>query len=179
MGSLGFPVICAFVVRAVIALLRVVCVCRAHNGCGRGGVCCVRAAVCLVCWWCVWVPVVASLGLGWRLCVGAGAVVPRHSLRGSFGGGVFPRSPLCVPSPLFLSVASPGALFPWCLVPDYPGCGGCAVGLGGKGGSLTLARVPSPGVSPWGGRCLHSPSGCNSVVRAVHLYPLRTIGSAP
>ena len=33
------------------------------------------------------------------------------------------------------------------------------------GGSLSPARVPSPGVSPWGGRCLHSPSGCNSVVR--------------
>ena len=33
------------------------------------------------------------------------------------------------------------------------------------GGSLSPARVPSPGVSPWGSRCLHSPSGCNSVVR--------------
>ena len=30
---------------------------------------------------------------------------------------------------------------------------------------MTLARVPSLGVSPWGGRCLHSTSGCNSVVR--------------
>ena len=47
------------------------------------------------------------------------------------------------------------------------------------GGSLTLAPVPSPGVSPWGGRCLQSPSGCNSVVRAVHLYPLGTNGPAP
>ena len=34
-----------------------------------------------------------------------------------------------------------------------------------RGGSLSPARVPSPGVSPWGSRCLHSPSGCNSVVR--------------
>ena len=52
-------------------------------------------------------------------------------------------------------------------------CGGV-----GGGGCLTLARVPSPGASPWGRRCLHSPSGCNSVVRAVHLYPLRTNGPA-
>ena len=47
------------------------------------------------------------------------------------------------------------------------------------GGSLSLARVPSSGVPPSGGRCLHSPSGCNSVVRAVHLYPLGTNGPAP
>ena len=45
-------------------------------------------------------------------------------------------------------------------------------------GSLTLARVPSPGVSPFGGCCLHSSSGCNSVVMAVHLYPFRTNGPA-
>ena len=49
----------------------------------------------------------------------------------------------------------------------------------GGGRSLSLARVPSPGVSPLGGRCLHSPSGCNSVVRAVHLDPLGTNGPAP
>ena len=49
----------------------------------------------------------------------------------------------------------------------------------GGGGSFALARVPSPGVSPWGGRCLHSPSGCNSDVRAVHLYPLGTNAPAP
>ena len=107
-------------------------------------------------------------------------VVPRHTWQGSVGGGVFPRRPLCVPSLLFLFAASPGALFPWCLVRVYPGCGGCAVGLGSGGdGSLTLARVPSSGASPWGGRCLHSLSGCNSVVRAVHLYPLGTNGPAP
>ena len=159
-------------------------------------VCVVCARVCLVCWWCVWVPVLASLGLGWRLCVGGGAVCrgPSPALAVGLGGGslpilagvcwwwwVPPPPPLrALSSPLFLFAASPGALFPWCLVRVYQGCGGCAPGLG-EGGerSLTLARVPSPGVSPWGGRCLHSPSGCNSVVRAVHLYPLGKIGPAP
>ena len=35
---------------------------------------CACALVCAVCWWCVSVPVLASLGLVWRLCVGVGAV---------------------------------------------------------------------------------------------------------
>ena len=52
-------------------------------------------------------------------------------------------------------------------------------GVGWGGVALMLPRVPSPGVSPWGGQCLHSPSGCNSVVRAVHFYPLRTNGPVP
>ena len=67
-----------------------------------------------------------------------------------------PRPPLAVfagsPVPPFLSWSTPG----W--------------GVGCQHWS------PSLGVSPWGGRCLHSPSGCNTIVRAVHLYPLRTNG---
>ena len=51
--------------------------------------------------------------------------------------------------------------------------------VGGGGGRPTLALVPPSGSFPTGGRCMHSPSGCNSVVRAVHLYPLRTNGPAP
>ena len=91
-----------------------------------------------------------------------------------------PAAPFaCPPSsfllPRRLRRCSPGALPgpTWVVV-------GVRSGWVGEGeGSLMLARVPSPGVSPWGGRCLHSPSGCNSVVRAVHLYPLGTNGHAP
>ena len=35
---------------------------------------CACAGVCVVRWWCVWVPVLAFLGLVWRLCVDVGAV---------------------------------------------------------------------------------------------------------
>ena len=49
---------------------------------------------------------------------------------------------------------------------------GGAVEWGWGGGAPTLA--PSLGVSPWGGACLHSPSGCNS--RAIHWYPPCTHG---
>ena len=47
---------------------------------------------------------------------------------------------------------------------------------GGGGGARRWLGSRSPGVSPRGGQCMHSPSGCNSVVRAVHLYPFRTNG---
>ena len=179
----------------------VVCVCGANGAralvCGvrLWGSCrwrlwrcvlCARVGVCAVCWWCVWVPVLAFLAwIGGSVWVrglrvvaplppglrGPG-VVPRLPWLGSVGGGVSPNCPLCVPSSLFLFAASLGAVYPWCLARAFPAV------VGGGGGSLTLARVPSPGVSPWGGRCLHSPSGCNSVVRAVHLYPLGTNGPA-
>ena len=188
LGSLCFPVLCAFVVRAVLALLCVVCVCGARVGGGRGGVCCVRAGVCVVHWLCVWVPVLASLGLGWRLCVGAGAVcrgpspalavAPASWIPATPGWGLLvvvcsPAAPFVCPPPSFSWPRRLARCFPGALPGSSGGCGGCMVGLGrGWGGSLTLA--PSPGVSPFGGRCLHSPSGCNSVVQAVHLYPLGT-----
>ena len=177
-----------------------VCVCCV---CGAGGVCalvcgvplwgscrwrlwwcvlCACAGVCAVCWWCVWVPVLAFLGLVWRLCVGVGAVC-----RGSS-----PVSAVWSPAPPgwgLLVVCPPAAPFA-CPPPSVPflrRLGRCSPGaVPGPsrlwwvgGGSLSSAGVPSPGVSPWGGRCLHSPSGCNSVVRAVHLYPLGTNGPAP
>ena len=185
------PVLCVFVVRAVLALLCVLCVCGARVGGGRGGVCCVHAGVCVVCWWCVWVPVLASLGLGWRLCVSAGAVcrgpspalavVPRHSWLGYVGGVVFPRRPLCVLCPLFLLAASPGPLFPWCLVRVYPGCVGCAVGLAGGGeGSLTLVGS-FPLVFPLGGADACTPRqgvtllyGLSICTRSIQMYPLRS-----
>ena len=177
-----------------------VCVCCV---CGAGGACalvcgvrlwgsyrwrlwwcvlCACAGVCAVCWWCVWVPVLAFLGLVWRLCLGVGAVCrgpspvsavlsPAPPWLGS-AGGVSPCRPLCVPSSFCLFSASLGAVFSWCRARAFPA-------VVGGGGSLSSARVPSPGVSPWGGRCLPSPSGCNSVVRAIHLYPLGTNGPAP
>ena len=83
-----------------------------------------------------------------------GCVVPRPPWLGSVGGAS-PCCPLCVCPP-------PSVSFPCrlgrCRARAFP-----AVVCGG--GSLSPARVPSPGVSPWGSRCLHSPSGCNSVVR--------------
>ena len=95
---------------------------------------CARVGVCAVGWWCVQVPVLAFLGLVWRLGVGAGAVccgpspAPavgsgcgfRHPWLGSVGVGVSPRRPLCLPSSLCLFAASLGAVFPWCLARAFP-----------------------------------------------------------
>ena len=173
---------------SVLALWSVVCVCEAGVGGGCSGVCCVRAAVCVVCWWCVWVPVLASLGLVWQLCVGAGAVFhgPSPALAAGPGCGSLPLRArvcwwCCVPLPPPLRALPPLSLcrVAWSAVPLVPCPGLPGLWWVGGGGSLTLARLPSPGVSPWGGRCLHSPSGCNSVERAVHLYPLGTNGPAP
>ena len=74
------------------------------------------------------------------------------------GWGLLVVRPLAVP----FACPPPSVSFPCrlgrCRARAFPAvlCGG---------GSLSPARVPSPGVSPWGSRCLHSPSGCNSVVR--------------
>ena len=109
-----------------------------------------------MCWWCVRVPVLAFLGLVWRLCVGVGAVCRGPSPISAVGSGC--GSPLagvcwwCVPPPPPLRALPPLSL--------------CRVGRGGVplvrarafpavvggGGSLSLARVPSPGVSPLGRR---------------------------
>ena len=74
------------------------------------------------------------------------------------GWGLLVVRPLAVP----FACPPPSVSFPCrlgrCRARAFP-----AVVCGG--GSLSPARVPSPGVSPWGSRCLHSPSGCNSVVR--------------
>ena len=162
-----FCVLCVFVAFVLLAGV-VVCVV-----CARGCVCgvlVVRLGAC---------PCLSGLGLA-ALCGCGGCVLWLHATPG-WGLVVVvcsPAAPLVCPPPFPLGcVALPAVPLVPC--PGLPGCGGCVVGLGGGGGSLTLARVPSPGVSPWGGRCLHSPSGCNSVVRAVHLYPFRTNGPAP
>ena len=174
----------------------VCCVCGAGGACALvcgvrlwgscrwrlwGCVLCARSGVCAVCWWCVWVPVLAFGGVVWRPCLVWGLCVvppPLSRLCGSpppLAGVCWWCVPLLSPlrALLLLSlfrVAWGGVSLVSC--PGLPGCGGW-------GGSLSPARVPSPGVSPWGGRCLHSPSGCNSVVWAVHLYSLGTNGPAP
>ena len=114
-----------------------VCCARLWGSCWwRLGRCvlCARGGVCAMCWWWVWVPVPASLGLFWRLRVGAGLCAAAPFLPRLWGPGVVPRHPLSVPSPLFLFAASLGVLFPWCLARAYPDCGGCAVGPGGGWG---------------------------------------------
>ena len=173
----------------------VVCVCGA--GGARAFVCCVRLWR-LCSWrasWCVLRARGCVCGL---LLVRLGAC-PRLSglwLAALCGcGGCVLWSPATPGWDLVVAVCSPAApfacpppSFSWlrCLACCSPGAlsgttravVGVWLGWDG-GGSLTLARVPCPGVSPWVGRCLHSPSGCNSVVRAVHLCPFRTNGPAP
>ena len=165
---LRFGVWCAFVGLESVAVVVVCVVCMRGRVCG---VLVMRLGAC---------PRLYGLGLaalcGCGGCVSwplsrLGCVVPRPPWLGSVGG-VSPRRPLCVPSPLCLFSASLGAVFPWCRARAFPA-------VPGGGGSLSSARVPSPGVSPWGGRCLQSPSGCNSVVRAIYLYLLGTNGPAP
>ena len=99
-------------------------------------------------------PVLASLGLFWRLCVGAGLCAAAPFPPRLWGLGVVPRHPLCVPSPLFLFAASLGVLFPWYLARAYPGCGGCAVWLGGGGGVFDAGSGPFPWCFPLGGPML-------------------------
>ena len=160
-----FGVLCAFVGLVLVAA-GAVCVVWA-----RGRVCgvlVVRLGAC---------PRLSGLVLA-ALCW-CGACVSWPLSRPGCGAWVsFPATPFVCPPPSFslsrrLGRCSPGALPgpTWAVV-------GVRSGWVGGGGSLTLARVPSPGISPSGGRCLHSPSGCNSVVRAVHLYPLGPNGPA-
>ena len=158
---------CAFVGLVSVAVVVVCVVCMRRRVCG---VLLVRLGAC---------PRLSGLRLAavcgcggcasWPLSP-LGCVAPRPPWLGSVGG-VSPRRPLCVPSSLCPFSASLGAVFTWCRARAFPAV------VGGRG-SLSSALVPSPGVSPLRGRCLHSPSGCNSVVRAVHLYPLGTNGPA-
>ena len=165
---LRFGVWCALVGLVSVAVVGVCVVCTLGRVCGVLVVC---LGAC---------PRLCGRGLAALFGVGAvcrapppclGCVVSRPPWLGSVGG-VSPCCPLCVPSSFCLFSVSLGAVFLWCRARAFPAV------VGGEG-SLSPARVPSPGVSPWGGRCLHSPSGCNSVVRAVHLYSLGTNGPAP
>ena len=82
-------------------------------------------------------------------------------------------------APLFPSVFLCPRLCPL-VVPLGPArlLAGLLPGRVGGGGARRWLWSLSPGVSPRGGPCMHCPSGCNSVVRAVHLYPLSTNGPA-
>ena len=86
---------------------------------------CASAGVCAVCWWCVWVPVLAFLGWVWRLCVGVGAVCRGPSPVSAVwfsappGWGLlvvcppaapFACPPPSVPFPCRLGRCSPGAM---------------------------------------------------------------------
>ena len=176
---LRFGVLCAFVGLVLVAAVAVCVVCARRRVCG---VLVVLLGAC---------PRLPGLGLA-ALC-GSRGCVSRPLSRPGCGASVwFPATPgwgllvvVCSPAAPFACPPSSfslpcrlGRCFPGAL----PGPTRAVVGVrwGWVGGeSLTLARVPSFGVSPLGGRCLHSPSGCNSVVRAVHLYPLGTNVPAP
>ena len=154
----------------------VCCVCGAGGACALvcgarlwgscrwrlwGCVLCARSGVCAVCWWCVGAPALAFAGVVWRPCLVWGlCVVPPPLSR--LCGSPPPLAGVCWWCVPLLSLLRVPSSFPCrlgrCRARAFP-----AVVCGG--GSLSPARVPSPGVSPWGSRCLHSPSGCNSVVR--------------
>ena len=91
-------------------------------------------------------------------------IVARHFARHS-----------CTPlsrAPLPFRVPFPPVVPVRCAPWPSPVVGGLVARQGwGGGGARRWLWSLSPGVSPRGGRCMHSPSGCNSVVRAVHLYP--------
>ena len=61
-----------------------------------------------------------------------------------------------MPPPLPPLAPLPFVVAPQVPAPGLPGPGRVYGGVG-WGGRLTLVRVPSPGASPWGGRCLYSP----------------------
>ena len=147
---LRFGVWCALVGLVSVAVVGVCVVCTLGRVCG---VLVVRLGAC---------PRLCGRGLAALFGVGAVCRAPPPVSAVWFpaplGWGLLVVRPLAVPFPCPPpSVSSPCRLGR-CRARAFP-----AVVCGG--GSLSPARVPSPGVSPWGGRCLHSPSGCNSVVR--------------
>ena len=166
-----FCVLCVFVALVLVAGVVVyVCICVV---CARGcvsGVLVVRLGAC---------PPFSGLGLA-ASCACGGCVLwfPASPGWGLVVVVCSPAAPFAYPARLSLRCVACSAV-PLVHCPELSGCGRFLVGLRGGGEALTLAQVPSPAVSPWGNRCLHSPSGCNSVVRAFHLYPFRTNGPAP
>ena len=156
-GLLLFGFVCvAFVVRVALAFWCVVCSYR-----WRLWVCvlCACSGVCAVCWWCVWVPVLAFLGVVWRLCLvwGLCVVAPLPS---RLCGSPPPLAGVCwwcVPLPPLLRAFLLPSLFrvAWggvSLVP-CPGLPGC----GGWGGVLVVGSGPFPWCFPVGGAMLALP----------------------
>ena len=147
---LRFGVWCALVGLVSVAVVGVCVVCTLGRVCG---VLVVRLGAC---------PRLCGRGLAALFGVGAVCRAPPPVSAVWFpaplGWGLLVVCPLAVPS----ACPPPSVSFP-CRLGRCRARAFLAVVCGG--GSLSPARVPSPGVSPWGGRCLHSPSGCNSVVR--------------
>ena len=147
---LRFGVWCALMGLVSVAVVGVCVVCTLGRVCG---VLVVRLGAC---------PRLCGRGLAALFGVGAVCRAPPPVSAVWFpaplGWGLLVVRPLAVP----FACPPPSVSFPCrlgrCRARAFP-----AVVCGG--GSLSPARVPSPVVSPWGGRCLHSPSGCNSVVR--------------
>ena len=173
-----------------------VCVCCV---CGAGGACvlvcgvrlwgscrwrfwgcvlCACLGVCAVCWWCVWVPFWAWLG-GPVWCGGCVSWPPPVSavwFPAPPGWGLLVVCPPAVP----FACPPPSVSFPCRLGRCFSGIVPGPSRLWWVGGGPCRRLGSLPLVFPRGrGRCLHSPSGCNSVVRAVHLYSLGTNGPAP
>ena len=163
---LRFGVWCALVGLVSVAVVGVCVVCTLGRVCG---VLVVRLGAC---------PRLCGRGLAALFGVGAVCRAPPPASAVWFpaplGWGLLVVCPLAVP----FACPPPSVSFPCrlgrCRARAFP-----AVVCGG--GSLSPARVPSPGVSPWGGRCLHSPSGCNSVVRmpSMDLFRSQVLQSFP
>ena len=110
-GFLFFGVSCGVCVCGAGGACALVCCVRLWGSCWWRlwrCVLCARAGVCAVCWWCFLVPVLASLGSVWRLCVGAGAVCRGPSPALAVGPG-------CVSPP-----PPAGVCWWWCVPPPPP-----------------------------------------------------------
>ena len=186
-----------------------VCVCCV---CGAGGACalvcgvrlwgscrwrlwccvlCACAGVCAVCWWCVWVPVLAFLGLVWWLCVGVGSVCRGPPLVSAVWFTALPGWGLLVVCPPAAPFARPPPSVPfprWCRPGVVPGPSRL-LWVGG-GPCRRLGSLPL--VFPLGGAdactprqrvtLLYGPSICTrsvqrDLLRSQVLQPFRTPGS--
>ena len=154
-GFLFFGFSCVACVCGVGGACALVCgvLLGARVGGGCGGVCCVHALVCVVCWWCIWVPVLAFLAwFGgsvwvWELCV----VAPLPSRLCSSPPPLAGVCWWCVPPPPPLRAFPPLSLFrvAWGGVPLRP-CPGL-LGCGGWGGVLVVGSGPFPWCFTLGG----------------------------
>ena len=183
-GFSGVACVCgAGGARALMCGVRLWCLCRLRLWrcvfrCMRGRVCgvlVVRLGACS-----------RLSGLGLAALCGCGGCVSWPFSRPGCGVWVgFPAPPgwgllvVCPPAAPF-ACPPPSVSLPRRLGQCSPGALPGPSWLWWVGGGLCRRLGSLPLVFPLGeGQCLHSPSGCNSVVRAVHLYPLGTNGPAP
>ena len=189
-----------------------VCVCCV---CGAGGACalvcgvrlwglcrwrlwvcvlCARSGVCAVCWWCVWVPVLAFVGVVWRPCLVWGlCVVPPPPLSAVWfpaplGWGLLVVCPLAVP----FACLPPSVSFPCRLGRCFSGVVPGPSRLWWVGGGPCRRLGSLPLVFPRGGAVactprqgvtlLYGPSICTrsvqmDLLRSQVLQPFPTPGS--